>query len=248
MQWYVARCSYGNDSVAMLQVMHEFGLKNVFVVYSDTGWGSDEWIKRVEKGEEWVKSLGYIPIRLSSQGFESVVKTETKQGMWPTRLRKFCTRKLKIEPFIQWANVIDPDKRFLICVGVRRAESRNRASHPAFMPEKDDGRHVWHPLIEFSDADRDALIERTPFDVLPHRSDECAVCIHANRADLQRAPQEHIDRIERIEQEIGRPMFDPKRYMGAEGIREVVRWAHSERGQYKPEEDAATCEDNWCGL
>ncbi len=260
---YIARCSYGNDSIAMLQILHEFGLKDVAVVYSDTGWASDAWKVRVDQGEEWVRSLGWEAVRLTSIGFEASVRNHTAAGMFPTRLVKFCTQELKVRPFLKWVTAADPDHRALVCVGVRRAESAARASHPAFMPERDNGRHVWHPMIDFSDADRDAMIAKTPFPILPHRSDECAICINSNRADLRRASPEAIAAVAALEADVGRPMFNPAKYAGAEGIGEVKRWADSERGKYRPpagevpayplldamlDAEPATCEDNWCGL
>lgn len=255
---YIARCSYGNDSIAMLQLMHEHGLKNVAVVYSDTGWATHQWVERVDRGEEWVRSLGWEPVRLASKGFEAGVLGHSQTGMFPTRIRKWCTKELKIRPFLAWVKDADPDKQAIVCVGVRRAESEARKAMPAFMPEQDNGRHVWHPIVEFSDADRDAMIAKTPFEALPHRSDECGICINANRADLRRASEDHIARVETLEQSIGRPMFNPAKYAGADGIREVVRWAESERGKFKPaglkpdmplfdDEPGETCEDAWCG-
>lgn len=258
---YIARCSYGNDSVAMLQLMREHGLKGVAVVYSDTGWATEEWEDRIQRGEAFVRASGWKPVRLGSVGFEANVLNQTETGMFPTRLMKHCTKYLKIHPFLAWAKEADPEKLALICVGVRRAE-RGRERHPAFMPEKDDGRHVWHPLIDFSDEDRDAMILKTPFEILPHRSDECAICINANRDDLRRAPESHLARVEALEAKVGRPMFNPASKMGATGIREVVRWANSERGKYVPPEGVAlqpdlitqiedaeppTCIDDWCG-
>jgi 3'-phosphoadenosine 5'-phosphosulfate sulfotransferase (PAPS reductase)/FAD synthetase len=256
---YIARCSYGNDSIAMLQLMHEHRLKSVTVVYSDTGWATPEWAERVDRGEEWVRSLGWEPVRLSSKGFEAGVLGHSQTGMFPTRLRKWCTKELKIRPFLAWVKEADPDKQATICVGVRRAESEARKQTPAFMPEQDNGRHVWHPLVEFSDADRDAMIQKTPFPVLPHRSDECAICINANRADLRRASEDAIARVEALEEQIGRPMFNPAKYAGADGIREIKRWAESERGKYRASgfrpdmplledlDPGATCDDAWCG-
>lgn len=260
---YIARCSYGNDSIAMLQLMHEHGLKDVTAAYSDTDWASEDWAQRVEDAEAWVRSLGWTPARIHSVGFEQNVYDQTEAGMWPTRLRKHCTKYLKVLPFLKWVEGVDPDKRALVCVGVRRSESDARKAAPAFLPEKDDGRHVWHPLVEFSEVDRDALILKTPFPVLPHRSDECEVCINANRDDLRRASPRAIDRIEIMEKRVGRPMFNPAKFMGAEGIREVKKWADSARGKYRPpntdvpeyplleaiaDAEPATCEDNWCGM
>jgi 3'-phosphoadenosine 5'-phosphosulfate sulfotransferase (PAPS reductase)/FAD synthetase len=249
---YIARCSYGNDSIAMLQLLKEHRLKDVTVVYSKTGWSSLEWIDRVEKGEAWVRLMGWRAVTLTSDGFEHMVLTQTKDGMFPTRIRKFCTKYLKIKPFLKWVAEFDPDRRAVVCVGVRRAESLARVNHPAFMPEQDNGRHVWHPLIEFSDEDRDAMILKTPLPILDHRSDECEICVNSNRNDLRRASEFSIARLERLEKDVGRPMFDPKGKMGATGIREVIAWAKSERGQYQPDkpdpyDPGPSCEDGWCG-
>lgn len=259
-QRYIARCSYGNDSIAMLQLMREHGLKDVTVVYSDTGWASEAWEGRVTQGEEWVRSLGWTAVRLASKGFEAGVLGHSQTGMFPTRIRKWCTKELKIRPFLAWVKTFDPEKRALICVGVRRAESEARSRHPAFMPEKDGGRHVWHPLIEFDDEARDAMIAKTSFEILPHRSDECEMCINNNRPDFLRMTERAIGRVEVLEAATGQPMFHPSNHMGATGIREVIRWANSSRGKFKPigwqpdmplldplPDPGSDCEDAWCG-
>lgn len=244
---YIARCSGGNDSIAMLQMLDEHSLKDVTVTYSETNWGDKSWEARVAEVEAWVLSLGWAFVRVPSIGFEEMVLSQTATGMFPTRIRKFCTKYLKIKPFLKWVAEFDPEKRAIICVGVRRAESKARSGAPAFMPEHDDGRHVWQPIVEFSDADRNAMVAKTPLPLLPHRSKEC-FCINWNRDDLRNASEDHITRVEALEAKVGRPMFDPKDKMGAVGIREVVRWANSERGQYQaPAEDDFSCEDTWCG-
>ncbi len=256
---YIARVSYGNDSMAMLQLMREHGLKDVTATYSDTGWAAEGWEDRVSAAEAWVLSLGWNAVRLESEGFEAMVMRQTETGMFPTRQKKFCTKYLKIKPFLKWVKEFDPDKRALVCVGLRRAESDARKTAPAFMPEQDNGRHVWHPLIEFSDEDRDAMILKTPFPILPHRSKEC-FCINWGREDLLLATEDHIARVEALEARVGRPMYHPADKMGADGIREVMRWAASPRGKFRPKdwrpdmplldplpEPGVTCEDAWCG-
>ena len=37
---HVLFCSYGNDSIALIQWAHERGLKDVVCLYSDTGWSA----------------------------------------------------------------------------------------------------------------------------------------------------------------------------------------------------------------
>lgn len=260
---YVARCSFGNDSVAMLQSMRERGLKDVAVTYSETGWGSEEWDARVRLGEEWVRSIGWDFFRLPSVGMEHLVLTQARDGIWPTRTRKFCTKELKLKPLLAWLKEFDPEKRALVCVGVRRSESPARAHHAPFMPESDDGRHVWHPLIEASWEDVVTYVGRTPLPLVEGRSRECEICINANKDDLKRALEPAVARVERLEKQIGQPMFNPAKMMGADGIREAVRWGHSERGKFKPasgvvpeyplleavmDKEPYTCEDNHCGL
>jgi 3'-phosphoadenosine 5'-phosphosulfate sulfotransferase (PAPS reductase)/FAD synthetase len=248
---YIVRCSGGNDSIACIQLVHEHRLEGVVVSYSNTGWASPEWCERMAAVKAWAESLGHTFAEIQSVGFERNVIEQTEAGMFPTRLRKHCTKYLKILPALRWMADVDPDRRAVVCVGVRRAESAARAKVPVFLPEKDDGRHVWHPLAEFSDEDRDALIARTPIPLLDHRSDECAICINATRPDLLRASEDHLARVEALETRVGRPMFNPEKYMGATGIREVRRWAESARGKYQapPADDlGADCEDGWCGI
>lgn len=249
MAQYIARVSWGNDSVALVQMLKEHGLKNVICAYSKTGWASPEWAERVEQAETWARSIGFQCVQIESDGFEHMVLTQTAGGMFPTRMRKFCTKYLKILPFLKWVESYDPEKLALVCVGKRRAESEARKNAPAFAPEQDGGRHVWYPIIEFSDVDRDAMIAKTPMPVLPHRSDECEICIMSNRTDLRRASEFSIARLERLEADVGRPMFDPKGKMGATGIRQVIDWAASERGEYVAPDTSLdeTCTDEWCG-
>lgn len=109
------------------------------------------------------------------------------------------------------------------------------------------------PLAEFDDEARNALIERAGFEVLPYRSEECHPCIFSARADLRRVAKERVDQIRAIETDLGVTMFRPKAYMGAKGIDEVMKWARSERGQYRsPElerevEEEADCDSGFCG-
>ena len=74
---------------------------------------------------------------------------------------------------------------------------------------------------------------------------ECFPCVCSNRSDLRALARDkkRINKIAKIEKEMGftpnnkpRTMFRPYRHMNAIGIKEVVKWAIAERGQYKPEE------------
>lgn len=163
---------------------------------------------------------------------------------------QFCTIHLKGIPFLEWIDEQDPERKFVICVAKRRAESRDRANIPEYIEKSEyhGERKVWHPLYAQSNAERDALIERAGFKILPHRSRECSPCINANRRDLQMLPAEDIEKVHALETKLEQTMFRAKGKMGAIGIHEVIRWAHSPRGKFKPKlsESGSGCEGGYC--
>ena len=256
---FIIRSSYGNDSVALIQWAHEQELEGVVVVYSDTGWARKWWAtERVPEMEAWVRSLGFRAERVASEGMETIVRAH--KG-WPFRLAQFCTEELKIRPMRAWLAENDPDRRAVILTGVRREESFNRRNTPVFRAKSahDGGRLMLSPLAEFTEAERNALLLKAGIASLAHRSEECR-CINSGRRDITRFDEDDVSEIERIEASLGvtskgkpRVMFRPNKFMGATGIREVVRWANSERGKYESqdetaEENASICQiEGWCG-
>jgi hypothetical protein len=253
---FIIRSSYGNDSVALIQWAHEQELEGVVVVYSDTGWARKWWAtERVPEMEAWARSLGFRAEQVVSAGMETIVQ---QHKGWPFRLAQFCTEELKIRPMQAWLAENDPDRRAVILTGLRREESFNRRSAPAFRLNSphDGGRVMVAPLVEFTEAERNALLERAGVAPLEHRSEECR-CINSGRRDIARFDEDDLSEIERIEAGLGntskgkpRVMFRPNKFMGATGIREIKRWADSERGKYEPaeEEESSVCQvEGWCG-
>jgi hypothetical protein len=236
--------SYGNDSVALIQLMaeHDLGAQS-YVVYTNTGWAAPYWAERVARGSAWATSLGFECLELATKGFEKLVVEPGKGRTFPTGQRKFCTEILKIEPSRNWLRQVDPEGHLIVVIGKRRAESQQRAGTPVGIPSSynHDGRFLWHPLAEFDDISRDAMVAKTPMELLDHRSDECEPCIFSSRADLRRVTPEKIDTIRAMEASTGRTMFRAKAYAGAKGIDEVMRWAWSNRGEFRP---AKTCVDD----
>ncbi len=229
---FVIFCSYGNDSVALIQWAHEQELDGVAVVFTDTGWAADGWMERVEKAEAWVRSLGFTPYRTSSIGFRQLARE--KRG-FPTQQFQWCSYILKIEPGQRWLEQHDPDVRAVCLIGVRQEESEERADFPEGLPRSANhgNRVMIAPFATWRTEQRDELIRRAGFEVLPHRSRECK-CINAKRDDMRRFTDADWQEIEAAEEEIGRTMYRPHRHMGAKGAREVRRWANSERGKYRP--------------
>jgi 3'-phosphoadenosine 5'-phosphosulfate sulfotransferase (PAPS reductase)/FAD synthetase len=249
---HVIFASYGNDSIALIQWMANNGYTSCYVAYSDTGWASPDWAERVDAGERLARSLGMIPVRISSMGFVPLARLKKA---FPRNGMQFCTTELKIRPATAWLDTVDPDVELTCVVGVRREESRSRQRWPEYTPDSDKhgGRDLWAPMVRVLEKERDALVRQAGFEVLPHRSMECYPCVNANRADLRMLSDERVAEIAEIEKSMGftskgkpRTMFRPYRHGGAVGIEEVKRWADSDRGQYEP--PAGGCDSGMCGL
>jgi len=245
--------SYGNDSIALIQWAHERAMRDVIVAYSDTGWAADFWPARVERAESWVRSLGYEHARIHSEGMESLVR---RKKAWPRGgggKFQFCTEALKEAPALAWLDDIDPKGDAICMTGIRREESANRATAQEWVEESPGhgGRSLHCPLVMHTEAMRDALICRTPFEVLPYRSKECYPCVNARKIELRTLDSARVIRIRKLEAEMGtnskgneRTMFSPARHGGAIGIDAVI----SDAGGDTPEMFAAElCDSGWCG-
>jgi len=239
--------SYGNDSMSLIQWAHERDLPDVTVVYCDTGWAAPYWPQRVQDGERLAKKYGFATVQAKSLGMKELVRM--KKG-WPGNGQQFCTAHLKGVPFLQWADENDVDCKATVLIGKRRAESEARKLTPEFIEasEHHGGRRVWHPLYNYSDEQRNMLLERAGFDVLPHRSMECNPCVNANRGDFLRLTKGEIERVNDLEVEIGKPMFRPKRF-NAIGIHGVVVWAKDGRKRANIESEESECASLFgCGV
>jgi 3'-phosphoadenosine 5'-phosphosulfate sulfotransferase (PAPS reductase)/FAD synthetase len=263
---YIIFSSMGNDSIALIRWAHVKGIKP-HVGYSNTGWAAKWWPDRVDECENWLKQMGMGFTEIPSEGFKEMVRR--KKG-FPRQGYQYCTGELKIVPAMAWLDIIDPEKKSIILVGLRRAESENRKDHPSRNRSSSThgGRKCIYPLINHSHAERDQLVIDAGFKVLPHRSMECFPCINSNRVDILQLAKdpERIAEIEAFEEEMGftrkgkpRTMFRPYRHMGATGIREIVKWAMSPKGKYRKGQEVFDLDDGtdepnpgciggWCGI
>lgn len=251
---HVLMASFGNDSIALIQWARENHLQDVTVLYNDTGWSADWWKERVEQGENWVRQIGFGFAKTESEGFMDLVR---RKKAFPRQGMQFCTEHLKRIPSMEWMDDNCP-KGATVMVGVRRAESERRKDFPEFTHGslEHGGRDLWAPLAPYSDEARNALLERAGWAVLPHRSMECYPCVNANRSDLRIVDENRIHLIETFEDEMGvgersgkhKYMFRPYRHHGAQGIRNVIRWAND--GKYiEGQEDmfGSGCDGGFCG-
>lgn len=167
----VISASYGNDSIALIQWAHEECLRDVTVVYCDTGWAAPGWDRRVKKGEKLATSYGFGTVRVQSMGMAELIRI--KKGC-PGNAQQFYMAYLKGIPFLKWIDEVDIKNEAIVSIGKRRAESKARAETPEFVrnSEYHGGRTIWHPLFNHSNDQRDELVKRAGIKLLPHRSQE----------------------------------------------------------------------------
>lgn len=244
--------SYGNDSVALIQFAKEAGWDDVTVLHTDTGWAAPGWVPRVLQAEEWVRSLGFKAARTTGETMEQLV---IRKKAWPRGgggKYQFCTEALKEAPALAWLAEHDPEGDAICCTGVRREESANRTHAPEWVHDspKHGGRDLHQPLVRHTEAMRNALIARTPMQLISGRSKECYPCANANKGELKWLDEPVIVKIERMEAAAGinsngnaRVMFSPARHGGAVGIRAVVDDAQHDTGLLF----SAGCDSGWCG-
>ncbi|WP_233343654.1 phosphoadenosine phosphosulfate reductase family protein [Burkholderia cepacia] len=245
----VISASYGNDSIATIQWAREREMRDVVVVFIDTGWSKPGWLDRVAMSMKWVEGLGFeaVIIRPTVQ-FEDLIRM--KKG-FPSQRFQWCSGMLKGVPFLTWIDDRDPQRTATVIIGKRREESEERANTPEFIEQSEyhGDRRVWHPLYMHTEAQRNELIARAGFEVLPHRSKECSPCINANKADIRDLSQWEIDRLKRLETDVGKPMFRAKKHGGANGIEQVIQWSFSRPGKYDSRQEPLFngCSSGYCG-
>ena len=240
---HIISFSGGKDSTALWLWALRTKLDPV-VVFCDTKWEANETYAYLDLLEA---RLGPI-IRLSSEGFEERTR---RGGMFPSRVKKWCSPELKIAIFADWLcwwrEHLDDDVEVLI--GYRREESKAREglTEREWMPDYDC--NVWRPLLDWTlqDVVAEHNMAGVPLNPLYRLGAErvgCWPCIHAPKSEIRLVAEHDPARIERIaglELEIGYTMFaieesragkqkDAPRRVIPTPIHQVVEWAKTVRG------------------
>lgn len=242
--------SCGNDSVALTQWAKENNNGGrVIVAYSDTGWAANFWNDRVAAVADWVESIGFEFVRIQSIGFRDAC---IKNGGFPRSDMQFCTRVLKREPANKWMDEIDADMSAICTIGIRREESANRAQFPEWTEysENHGGRSLHAPLVRYTEAMRNELLSRTPFQPMSARSKECYPCVHARVQEIALLPDREISKVRILEREVSEKrgrvstMFRPEKHGGAVGIDAVIEHRRKTNDMFG---DGFSCDGGWCG-
>ena len=144
----VASVSGGKDSAAMSLWLTENGIEHERV-FMDTGWEHDATYEYL--AGPLAAKLGPITTLMPPMGMADLCR---KKGMFPSRVRRFCTQELKVKPIIKYIGTLqDAGAEVVNTVGIRAGESEARSKMGEWEWQESYDAWVRRPLIAWTEQD-----------------------------------------------------------------------------------------------
>ena len=200
----VASISGGKDSAAMSLWLTEQGIEHDRI-FLDTGW-EHELTYQYLRGPLTAK-LGAIKELRAPLLMEDLIR---KKGMFPSRVRRWCTDELKMKPLQEYLRLRMEDGEDVIsAVGIRAAESeaRSRMLETEWSPGLDC--YVWRPILRWSeqmviDIHKRHDLAPNPLYLMGAERVGCWPCVMSRKSEIRmvayRSP-ERIVQIRKLEKE-----------------------------------------------
>ena len=194
--------SGGKDSTAAGLWLQEQGVP-FRALFLDTGWEHRDTYAHIEKLEarfgpvirvaanieippDYLDEIADLESRLGHPS--PMVRRAVKYGMFPSRMRKWCTKELKVLPFLLWCDAHPAD--VVNVVGIRRDESKARATWPEWADHPDAASvegfapGILWTVQDVIDIHQRHGVEPCPLYLRGSSRVGCWPCIHSSRDDL----------------------------------------------------------------
>ena len=194
----VASVSGGKDSAAMSLWLTEQGIEHDRV-FLDTGWEHDKTYEYLRG--QLTDKLGPITELKAPLPMEDLI---IKKGMFPSRVRRFCTQELKVRPIMAYlSQLMETGTDVINAVGIRAGESVSRSKMLEWEWQDGFDCEVWRPLIAWSEAQVIAIHARhgllpNPLYLMGASRVGCWPCIYARKSEIRLISDKDPDRIVRL--------------------------------------------------
>ena len=247
----IVSVSGGKDSTAMVLNLLDNGYtQDDFVcVFADTGWETKQTYEYLDYLETKIGPIIRLKRHIqinpdfknsitkieSLLGFESpMIRYAYKNQFFSNPFNKWCTKILKIDPFVEYFDSMDED--VINLVGIRREESPKRAKMDEWewAPHFDCWTH--RPLINWTEKQVIDIHHR--FGIIPnnlyltgYNRVGCYPCIYSTKEEISMLDEQRIRIIEIMESDWDGYFFrSPRAEKNTKGIRKMVDWAKTRRG------------------
>lgn len=178
----IASVSGGKDSAAMSLYLTELGIEHTRV-FADTGWEHDLTYEYL-RGPLSAKLGPIVEVR-SQRTLPELVR---HKGMFPSRLRRWCTTELKIKPLAAFMRSFDEE--VVDAIGIRAAESQARATSLTWEWSDTFNCEVWRSILGWSEDDVIAIHKRhglapNPLYLMGARRVGCWPCLFARKEEIR---------------------------------------------------------------
>lgn len=188
--------SGGKDSSAMaLWLRYESGLTNsMTLAWTDTGHEHPYTVDHVHKLADKLD----MPLNVVQGPYKFLTLCESRRR-FPAPKVRFCTEELKVRPMSEFLEEEYGHGRLdrpVLCLGIRREESDNRAQAPVWDRNNKPGYRkvfdcpVWRPILDWTAGEVFAMHARHSFEPNPlyklgAKRVGCFPCIFSSKADLR---------------------------------------------------------------
>lgn len=198
----IASVSGGKDSTALMLALREAGIP-FRAVFADTGWEHPDVYAYLDMLRERLQSIDVVGV---DGGMRALME---KRAGFPSRVQRWCTRSLKIEPLQDYHGEVQrvTGRPTVETVGVRAAESARRAMLGELERDVElggrGGMWVWRPLLTWAVEDvlRIHLAHRVPVNPLYQRGHDrvgCWPCIFSRKDEIRLLADQDPARIDEI--------------------------------------------------